>query len=115
MSLVALRQELDEARAVATAARVSKEAGRQQLARVMEEQLAQTQTIEALRRQVETSNNAARDAQALLRATQDQQFAIYNRGNIGSTPFVPPLSTPPTGQESCMARKLSCGVTSRPW
>ena len=49
----ALRQELDEARAVATAARVSEEA------RVMEEQLAQTQTIEALRRQVETSNNAA--------------------------------------------------------
>ena len=34
MSLVALRQELDEARAVANAARVSKEAGRQQLARV---------------------------------------------------------------------------------
>jgi len=30
-------------------------------------------TIEALRRQVETSNNAARDAQALLGATQEQQ------------------------------------------
>ena len=121
MSLVALRQELDEARAVATAARVSEEAGRQQLARVMEEQLAQTQTIEALRRQVETSNNAARDAQALLRATQDQQqqylrmpppsnLPATTRGNIGNTPFVAPLSTPSTGP-----RILSCGVTSGLW
>ncbi len=72
-SLVAVRQELEDARAIANAARVAEEAGRQQLARMMDEQLAQTQTIEALRRQVETSNNAARDAQALLRATQEQQ------------------------------------------
>ena len=72
-SLVTLRQELEESRAIATAARVSEEAGRQQLARMMDEQLAQIQTIEALRRQVETSNNAARDAKALLRANQDQQ------------------------------------------
>ena len=108
MSLVTLRQELDEARAVATAARVSEEAGRQQLARMMDEQLAQTQTIEALRRQVETSNTAARDARALLRATQDQQQQYLRMpppsnlpatagGNIGNTPFVPPLSTPSTG------------------
>ena len=47
-------------------------AGRLQLALMMDEQLAQTQSIEALRRQVETSSNAARDAQALLRATQEQ-------------------------------------------
>jgi hypothetical protein len=72
-SLVAVRQELEDARAIANAARVAEEAGRQQLARMMDEQLAQTQTIETLRRQVETSNNAARDAQALLRATQEQQ------------------------------------------
>ena len=108
MSLVTLRQELDEARAVATAARVSEEAGRQQLARMMDEQLAQTQTIEALRRQVETSNTAARDARALLRATQDQQqqylrmpppsnLPAATAGNIGNTPFVPAVSTPSTG------------------
>ena len=80
----------------------------QQLVRVMEEQLAQTQTIEALSRQVETSNNAARDAQALLRATQEQQqqylrmpppgnLPATTTGNIGNTPFVPPVSTPSTG------------------
>ena len=44
MSLVAIRQELEEARATATAARSSEEAGRQQLARMMDEQLAQNQT-----------------------------------------------------------------------
>ena len=66
--------------------------------------VAQTQTIEALRRQVETSNNAARDAQALLRATQEQQqqflrmpppsnLPATTTGNIGNTPFVPPVST----------------------
>jgi len=49
-SLVAVRQELEDARAIANAARVAEEAGRQQLARMMDEQLAQTQTIEALRR-----------------------------------------------------------------
>ena len=56
-TLVAIRQELEESRAAATAARVAEEAGRQQLARMMDEQLAQNQTIEALRRQAETSNN----------------------------------------------------------
>ena len=121
MSLVAIRQELDEARAVATTSRASEEASWQQLARMMDEQLAQTQTIEALRRQVETSNNAARDAQALLRATQDQQqqylrmpppsnLPATTGGNIGNTPFVAPLSTPSTGP-----RILSCGVTSGLW
>ena len=72
---------------------------------MMDEQLSQTQTIEALRHQVETSNNAARDAQALLRANQDQQqqysrmpppsnFPTTTGGIIGNTPFVPPFSTP---------------------
>jgi hypothetical protein len=42
-----LRQELEESRAVVTLARASEEAGRHQLARMMDEQLAQTQTIEA--------------------------------------------------------------------
>jgi len=107
-SLVAVRQELEDSRAIANAARVAEEAGRQQLARMMDEQLAQTQTIEALRRQVGTSNNAARDAQALLRATQEQQQQYLRMpppsnlptsagGNIGNTPFIPPLSTPSTG------------------
>jgi hypothetical protein len=72
MFLVALRQELEDSRAVVTTLRVFEEAGLQQLARMMDEQLAQNQTFEALRRQVETSNNAARDAQVLLRANQDQ-------------------------------------------
>jgi len=105
-TLVAIRQELEESRAAATAARVAEEAGRQQLARMMDEQLAQTQTIEALRRQVETSNNAARDAQALLRMNQDQQqqqmppptsLPTLTGGNISSTLFVQPFSTPSTG------------------
>ena len=50
-SLVAVRQELEDSRAIVNAARVAEEAGRQQLARMMDEQLAQTQTIEALHRQ----------------------------------------------------------------
>jgi len=128
-SLIAVRLELEDARASASAARVAEEAGRQQLACMMVEQLAQTQTIEAPRRQVETSNNAARDAQALLRVTQDQQqqylcmpppsnlptvdsipghatllcvalsmeLTKAEIGNIGNSPFIPPLSTPSTG------------------
>jgi len=59
---------------MANAARASEEAGRQQLACMIDEQLAQTQTFEALHRQVETCNNADRDAQALLRSNQDQQL-----------------------------------------
>jgi phage shock protein A len=111
MSLVALRQELEDSRAVVTTLRVSEEAGRQQLARMMDEQLAQNQTIEALRRQVETSNNAARDVQALLRANQDQQqqflrmpppsnLPALTGGIIGSTPFAHPFSTPSTGMRT---------------
>ncbi len=73
VSLVSLRRELEESRAAAAAARVSEEAGRQLLARMMDEQLAQNQTIETLRRQVETSNNTARDTQAVLRTQQEQQ------------------------------------------
>ena len=74
----------------------------------MDEQLAQNQTIEALRRQVETSNIIARDAQALSRAHQEQQFQqsrmppptnypIGTGGVISNTPFVPSLSTPSNG------------------
>jgi hypothetical protein len=70
-------------------------------ARAAEEQLAQNQTIGALRRQVEASNNSAQQAQALLRANQEQQIqnslmpppATYPSGTggvIGSTPFLPP-------------------------
>ena len=44
MSLVAIRQELEESRAATTEARVAEEAGRQQLARMMDEQLAKSQT-----------------------------------------------------------------------
>ena len=40
---------------------------------MMDEQLAQAQTIESLHRQVEASNNAARDSQTLLRVNQEQQ------------------------------------------
>ena len=71
MTLVTLRQELEESRAATTAARVAEEAGWQQLARMMDEQLVQSQTIESLRRQLETSNNATRDAQAFLRMNQE--------------------------------------------
>jgi len=104
MSLVAIRQELEESRASATAARVSEEAVRQQLTLMMDEQLTQTQTIEALRRQVETSNNAVREVQALLRLNQDQQqqqlrmpptsnLSTSTEDIISSTPFIPPFST----------------------
>ena len=72
-TLVTVRQELEESRAATTAARVAEEAGRQQLARMMDEQLVQNQAIESLRRQLETSNNATQDAQALLRMNQEQQ------------------------------------------
>jgi hypothetical protein len=41
---------------------------------MMDEQLVQNQTIEALRRQVEASNNSAQQAQALLRSNQEQQL-----------------------------------------
>jgi hypothetical protein len=45
MSIVSLRQELEEAQIATTVALVSEEAGRQQLARMMDEQIAQTKTI----------------------------------------------------------------------
>jgi len=93
---------------MANAARASEEAGRQQLACMIDEQLAQTQTFEALHRQVETCNNADRDAQALLRSNQDQQlqylrmpppstFPTTIGGIISNTPFVQPFATPSTG------------------
>jgi len=106
--MVSLCQELEDARAVIVAAQSSEEAGPQQLTRMMDEQLAQSQTIEALRRQVETSSNSARKAQALLRDNQDQQSqqsrmlppTTYPRGTggiISNTPFMPPFSTPSMG------------------
>jgi len=65
-------------------------------------------TIDALRRQVETSNNAARDAKALLRMIQDQQQQHLRMSPpttlptltgvfISSTPYVQPFSTPAIG------------------
>jgi len=72
VSIVSLRREFDEAKAGALTARASEEAARLQLARMMDKQLAQNQTIDTLRRQVESSNNSAQQAQALLRANQEQ-------------------------------------------
>ena len=108
VSMVSLCQELEDARAVIVAAQSSEEAGPQQLTRMMDEQLAQSQTIEALRRQVETSSNSARKAQALLRDNQDQQsqqsrmlppttYPSGTGGIISNTPFMPPFSTPSMG------------------
>ena len=51
VSVVSLRRELEESRGATAAARVSEEAGRQQLTRMMDEQLTLNQTIETLRRQ----------------------------------------------------------------
>ena len=63
----------------------------------MDEQLVQNQTIESLRRQLETSNNATRDAQALLRMPPPTTLPTLTGGIVGNTPFVPPFSTPATG------------------
>ena len=74
----------------------------------MDEKLAQTQIIETLHRQVETSNNAVREAQAVLRMNQDQQqqylripppstLPTITGGMISSTPFAQPFATPSTG------------------
>ena len=104
MTLVTVRQELEESRAATTTARVAEEAGRQQLAHMMDKQLVQSQAIEALRRQLETSNNATRDAQALLRMNQEQQqqhvrmplpttLPTLTGGIVSNTPFVQPFST----------------------
>ena len=65
--IVSLRRELEEARANELTSRTSEEAARLQITRMMDEQLAQSQTIEGLRRQVESSNTSAQQAQALLR------------------------------------------------
>ena len=73
-------------------------------------ELAQNQII---RRQVETSNNAARDAQAFLRTTQEQQ-----KQNIRT---VVPLVTIPSSsihqrgyaQESFMVRDITMLAQSR--
>jgi len=105
VTIVSLRRELDEARANALTARASEEAARLQITRMMNEQLVQNQTIEALRRQVESSNTSAQQAQALLRANQEQQSQMSPPhttpsgagGVIGNTSFIQPLSTPSTG------------------
>jgi hypothetical protein len=67
VTIVSLRRELDEARAGALTARASEEAARLQITRMMDMQLAQNQTIDTLRRQVESSNTSAQQGQALLR------------------------------------------------
>jgi len=124
VSIVSLRRKLEESRAAMAAARVSEEAGRQQLTRMMDEQLAQNQTIEALRRQVETSNITARDAQALLRtaaagiknATTDQlsdwDWWCHRQHSLCAIPFnsidwAAHKRAPWTGL-------LPCGITSGP-
>ena len=70
---------------------------------MMDEQLAQTQTIEALRCQVETSNNAAQaqeQQQQYLCMRPPSNLPATAGGNIGNTPFVPPLSTASTGMRT---------------
>ena len=111
VEIVSLRQELEDSRAATASVRVSEEAGRLQLARMMDDQLAHNQTIENLRRQVESSNTAVREAQAALRLNQDQQlqqqrmpppttYLTGTGGVIGNTPFVPSFSTPLTGMRT---------------
>jgi hypothetical protein len=106
VTIVSLRRELEEARANALTARTSEEAARLQITRMMDEQLVKSQTIEGLRRQVESSNTLAQQAQALLHANQEQQSRMPPSntssssgagGAIGSTPLIQPLSTPSTG------------------
>jgi hypothetical protein len=105
VTIVLLRRELDEARAGALTARASEEAAHLQITRMMDEQLAQNQTIDTLRGQVESSNTSAQQAQALLRANLEQQSRMpppnINPSGAGgvicNTPFVPPLSTPSKG------------------
>ena len=99
------RSDIPTRRPCSLTARASEEAARLQLARMMDEQLAQNQTIDTRRRQLESSNNSAQQAQALLRANQEQHSrtpppTTYPSGSeavIGNTPFIPPLSTPSTG------------------
>ena len=55
LTIVSLRRELEEARAGALTACASEEAARLQISRMMDEQLAQNQTIDTLGRQVESS------------------------------------------------------------
>ena len=109
MTLVTVRQELEESRAATTAARVAEDAGRQQLARMMDEQLIQSQAIESLRRQLETSNTATRDAQALLRMNQDsgyhQQYSLC--------PTLRNSRKRTTDKRVARSRILSCGFTGR--
>jgi chromosome segregation ATPase len=66
VTTVSLRRELEEARATALAARTSEEAARLQITRMMDGQLVQGQTIEALRRQVESSNTSAQQARSYV-------------------------------------------------
>ena len=71
-------------------------------------QQTQAKTIEALRRQVEASTNATRDAQALFRPNPDQQqqhlrmpspctLPTITGGIISNTPFVQSFATPSAG------------------
>jgi hypothetical protein len=60
----------------------------------MDEQLTQSQTIEGLRRQVESSNN---QEQRSMLPPPITSSSSGTRGAIGSTPVIQPLSTPSTG------------------
>ena len=53
-TIVSLRRELEEARAGALTTRAAEEAARLQISRMMDEQLSQNQTIDSIRRQVES-------------------------------------------------------------
>ena len=63
----------------------------------MDEQLAQNQTVDALRRQVESSNTSAQQQSRMPPLKTNPTGA---GGVIGNTPFVQPLSTPSTGMRT---------------
>ncbi len=93
---MSLRRKLEEARTGALTSRASEEAARLQITRMMDEQLEQKQTIDTLWRQVESSNTSAQQAQALLRANQEQQS------------WMPPPNTIPVEQEVLLVTLLLC-------
>jgi hypothetical protein len=109
MSLVALRQELEESRAVANAARVYEEAGRQQLARLMDEQLAEIQTITPRCVRIKTSNSST---------CACHRPVIFQRQQGGSLATLPlfhlfKLHRQGCAQESYMARDIIMWVHRR--
>ena len=90
---------------------------------MMDEQLVQSQTIESLRRQLETSTTTARDAQALLRTNQEQQpqygrmppptaLPALTPGIISNSPLSIPSQPPQQdyGRESCTVQDITMWV-----